>query len=157
MKKNFLFEFAGAVRAAQRLDVDLALAEGAFLGGGSCRGSRLLGESLCLVHGLDEQEQDKRHQQEVDDGGNEVAVCQNSGIFAFAEFDDPVCEVDPAGQCAEERHQNVIDEGIDDALEGTAYDNADCQVHYIAFGDERFELGNEFFQNSILPFFLIPG
>ena len=54
--------------AAHRLDRDLALAVGAHLGGGGCRCSRLCGLLVQGVDGLDDHEQHKGHDQEVDDG-----------------------------------------------------------------------------------------
>ena len=54
--------------AADGLDGDLALAEGAHLGGGLCRRGGCFGLFVQGVDGLDDHEQHEGHDQEVDDG-----------------------------------------------------------------------------------------
>ena len=144
-KRCLLFDLAGAVRAAGSVDVDLAEAVGALLGGGSGRLllGRLFGGGSRLVHRLDDAEQYNRHQQEVDHGGNEVAV----GDRCFSDGNGQMGEIKPAGDHAEKRHDNVIDEGIDDALESTADDHADGQIHHVALADEFFELRDKLFHS----------
>ena len=62
-------QLGGAVGAAHSLDGDLALAVGAFLGGGLLR----LFHGLLVQHidGLDGHEQHEGHDEEVDDGVEE--------------------------------------------------------------------------------------
>ena len=148
---NVLLEFAGAVRAARSLDIDLALAVRALLGGGGCRSLGLLSDVLRLVERFNDKEQNKRHQQEVDHCGNEISVGERCGVFLAAESDSPMGEIDSAGDRTEDRHNDVIDEGIHDALECAADDNTDCQIENIALADELFELFDKFFHD---PFFL---
>ena len=57
--------------AAHRLDGDLALAVGTHLGGGLCGSFRLSRLLVQGVDGLDDHEQHKGHDQEVDDGIDE--------------------------------------------------------------------------------------
>ena len=142
------------MRAAGGIDVDLAEAVGALLGCGSSGSfrSRLLHQILGLVDRLDNREEHKSHQQEVDNSGNEVAVGELSSVFTRAECDCPMGEIQTAEDGAENRHDDVVDEGVDNALECAADDNADCQIHHIAFADERFELGNKAFHDRVPSF-----
>lgn len=67
-----------AVRALRSLDVDLAHAVGALLGGGSRRLLRLLRLLGKGIDSLDKEEDDECHDDEIDDGADEVAVADDS-------------------------------------------------------------------------------
>ena len=62
------------------MDVDLRLAEGAFLGRGR-RGYRvaLQGHTVELVQSLDHEENHKSQDQEIDQGGDEAAIADHRG------------------------------------------------------------------------------
>jgi hypothetical protein len=54
-----------------------------------------------------------------------------------------VLEIDAAQKFADDGHQHVLDEGVDDFLEGTADDDADRQVDDIALHGEFLEFLNK--------------
>ena len=148
-QREDLFEFACAVRAAGGIDVDLAEAVGALFGGGSGRSflCRFFDRTLCFVNCLNHGEEHKGHQQEVDYGGDKVAVGKLRRILTFAERNGPVRKIKSSEQSAENRHDNVVHERVDNGLECTANDNADGQIHHVALADEFFKFGNEFFHD----------
>ena len=80
-------ELRSAVGAADSLDSDLALAVGAFLGGGLLR----LFHGLLVQHidGLDGHEQHEGHDEEVDDGVEESTDADAN----IADLDDDIREI----------------------------------------------------------------
>src|SRR5262249_33249816 len=57
------------------------------------------------------------------------------------ELDEPVAEVETAEDRADDRHDQVVHERIDDLAEGRADDDTDSEVHYVAFDCELPEFG----------------
>ena len=62
------------MRASGGADVDFGEAAGANLGGGLRLSLFLLAEGHDLVDSLDQQEDDQRHDQEVDNSGDEFTI-----------------------------------------------------------------------------------
>ena len=96
--------------AAGSLDGNFRLAVRADLGGGSfgLLGFGLFQLGLGSIHELDDPEQNKCHEQEVDNCGNEVA----EGDLGFADAERPLGEIRTAGDEAKNRHKDVIYEGV---------------------------------------------
>ena len=128
-----------------------------------------------------QQEDNERHKDEVDDGGNEgtilehadagflklfeggVAYCNGGGgndlsgdigtaleyffdnggghdLILGNEGDEQVREIKSAEQPADKRHDKVVDNGIDDALERSADDNGDGEIHNVTFQGKLLKL-----------------
>ena len=112
-----------AVRALRSLDVDLAHAVGALLGGGSRRLLRLLRLLGKGIDSLDKEEDDECHDDEIDDGADEVAVADDSrsrllslsqrAVFVAVKGDEPIREVDTLGGERDYRHKDVVDQRLD--------------------------------------------
>ena len=101
-----------------------------------------------LGDALDEQEHDQRCEQEVHDSLNEASVADGDvahSLYRGGDDDLEIGEVDAAENTADDRHKDVIDEGVDYRSERAAYDDADCQVEHIALGNEFFEFGYKLF------------
>ena len=70
-----LFDHRGAVRAARCVDVDLALTVRTFLCGRGCFGFLLvMSDRGKPVHSLHHGEDDDRHDEKIDDGGEEISI-----------------------------------------------------------------------------------
>ena len=122
--------------AADSLDSDLALAVGAFLGGGLLR----LFHGLLVQHidGLDGQKQYEGHDEEVDDG---VEKSTNADAN-IADRDDDVREIGVEEQ-ADDGGDDVVYQRVDDRGESRADDHTDCHVEHIAAHGEGFEFFKE--------------
>jgi trigger factor len=59
--------------------------------------------------------------------------------------DLPITEVQTAGENADDRHDDVVNNGSGDLTESTADDNTDSQVNHIAAHGKGFELVQELF------------
>src|SRR5690606_26897792 len=87
--------------------------------------------------------------QEIDDRGDEGAIGEDrrpglarggeAGELAVAEVHEEVGEVDPAGDDADDRVDQIGHQAGDDGGEGRADDDAHGHVHDIALGDEGFK------------------
>ena len=131
-------ELRSAVGAADSLDSDLALAVGAFLGGGLLR----LFHGLLVQHidGLDGHEQHEGHDEEVDDGVEESTDADAN----IADLDDDIREIGVEEQ-ADDGGDNVVHQRVDDGGEGRADDHTDCHIEHIAAHGKGFELIKELF------------
>lgn len=162
MKKSVscLFDHRGAVRAARCVDVDLALTERTFLCGRGCFGF-LIVMSDCSkpVHSFHQGEDNDRHDEEIDDGGQEASIGKDGDacflrggkrgkFLVAAELDEPVGKINAARDKADDRHDKIVYQGIDDRLERAADDNADCQIHDISAHDKCFKFVDKFLHNS---------
>lgn len=111
------------------------------------------------VQSTDDNKDTKSDNQEVYDVLDEVAVGDYGRGAAAEEIRNRDCEVFKFGTAANERddwHQNIIDEGSDDCRESTADDNADGEIHNVAFVDKFFEFieeGAVLFQKFRVEFF----
>ena len=129
-------ELRSAVGAADSLDSNLALAVGAFLGGGLLR----LFHGLLVQHidGLDGHEQHEGHDEEVDDGVEESTDADAN----IADLDDDIREIGVEEQ-ADDGGDDVVYQRVDDRGESRADDHTDCHVEHIAAHGESFELFKE--------------
>ena len=129
-------ELRSAVGAADSLDSDLALAVGAFLGGGLLR----LFHGLLVQHidGLDGHEQHEGHDEEVDDGVEESTDADAN----IADLDDDIREIGVEEQ-ADDGGDDVVYQRVDDRGESRADDHTNCHVEHIAAYGEGFELFKE--------------
>ena len=129
-------ELRSAVGAADSLDSDLALAVGAFLGGGLLR----LFHGLLVQHidGLDGHEQHEGHDEEVDDGVEESTDADAD----IADLDDDIREIGVEEQ-TDDGGDDVVYQRVDDRGESRADDHTDCHVEHIAAHGESFELFKE--------------
>ena len=129
-------ELRSAVGAADSLDSDLALAVGAFLGGGLLR----LFHGLLVQHidGLDGHEQHEGHDEKVDDGVEESTDADAN----IADLDDDIREIGVEEQ-ANDGGDDVVYQRVDDRGESRADDHTNCHVEYIAAHGEGFELFKE--------------
>ena len=103
-----------------------------------------------LVQLAQQQEQDKGHDQEIDDGIDEQAVIDGDGLGGLGggqgldagvalQHHEEIGEIHAAQRQADRRHHHVIDQRGDDAGEGRADDHTDRQVHDIAAHGEFLE------------------
>ena len=155
-----LFQHRRAVRAAGRVVGNLALAERADALGLGRSGFRLL---VDLVHRADDEEHAERGQDEVDDVLDEQAVVDRAdagrrgrlggNVAAAVERDEQAAEVDAAGQHADQRHEDVVDQRRGDRAERRADDDADGHVDHIAAHGERLEILEEFFHGYLSSLF----
>ena len=122
--------------AADSLDSDLALAVGAFLGGGLLR----LFHGLLVQHidGLDGHEQHEGHDEKVDDGVEESTDADAN----IADLDDDIREIGVEEQ-ADDGGDDVVYQRVDDRGESRADDHTNCHVEHIAAHGEGFELFKE--------------
>ena len=141
-----LFELGCAVGAAGGVNGDLTLAVGADLRGGLGRFGRrcfMLDMALQEAHELvDDEEDDERYDQEVQYLRKERTVLENGCagrlglseriVVVAVERDEQVAEIDAAGENADERHDEVIDERCHNGAERSADDNTDCHIDHIA-------------------------
>ncbi len=92
------------------------------------------------VDGLDHQEDDECHQDEVDDGGQKGAQTQSYGSRDLLvpihngglQDDIQLAQVDAADDQTDQRHEHIVDQGGGDFAEGGAQHHADGHVQYIA-------------------------
>src|SRR5690606_28461332 len=92
-----------------------------------------------VVHAFDHQENDPGQNQEVDDDGYEVPISQNGALLtrgfqrvggnAGGERQEIVGKVETSEDSADDGHDDVVGQGLNDEAERTADDYADCQVH----------------------------
>ena len=131
-------ELRSAVGAADSLDSNLALAVGAFLGGGLLR----LFHGLLVQHidGLDGHEQHEGHDEEVDNGVEKGAHADAH----IADLDDDIREIGVEEQ-ADDGGDDVVHQRVDDGGEGRADDHTDCHIEHIAAHGKGFELIKELF------------
>ena len=145
------------------LDGDLGFAVRANLG--RRRGGLVVAvaQRIDAIHSAHEQEDDESHDQEIDDGGEEGAVIEGGGagflgggeggVSRTVKRDEPVGEIDAAGDKGNDRHDQVGNKGIDDGFESGADDHADCHIDHITAVDkisELFEKLLHFFVSFIL-------
>ena len=71
-----LFKNGSAVRASGRVDRDVRLTEGALLRGRSLGSLLLLANARCLVHCLNDAENNKGSDQEINDCGDKATICK---------------------------------------------------------------------------------
>src|SRR5579862_6062183 len=117
-------------------------------------GGRLFGLSMHFIRRLNDEEKHESHDEEVDDGGEKRPVVQRHGFIrcglgrgpinrarslAFLEHKEHVVEVGPAQQ-ADDRIDDVLDQGGHDPGERCADDDADGQVEHVSLGDELTKL-----------------
>ena len=80
----------------------------------------------------DEEIDDGGHQEERDEGVEEVAVGDNSSV----DVQDKVGEVRLADYGSDEGRDDVFDDRIDDGGECSTDDDGDCEIEYVATQDE---------------------
>lgn len=128
------------MRAACGVDGDLALAVGADL-----RFRRFLHGSFLLPaerHDLLYKNKDhERNDQKIEHLREERAVLEHRrarglrfgerGVGIPVEREKKIAEVDPAGQHADERHDDVVDERCDDLPERAADNDADRHIDHV--------------------------
>ena len=128
------------MRAAGRLDVDLAHAEGALLGGGSRGSFFLLLHILGLVESLDDREEDQRGQQEFHHNGKERNQASDETCSAVLQL----------RQCFQNRRQENVDHGGNDLVERAAQNHGHSQFKYVALKREFLELFHQLLHNPYL-------
>ena len=126
--------------AADCLDGDFALAVGAHLGGGLCRGLGLGGLFVQGVDGLDDHEQHKCHDEEIDDGVDERADADGH----IANVDADIREVRIEEQ-ADGGVDDIIDQRVHDGCERRADDHTNCHVQHVAAHGKGFEFFQKLF------------
>src|SRR5690606_26897940 len=91
----------------------------------------------------DDQKPDHRvYENTVVDGGCPGFPCGSQrGILGSREIDVVLGKIDAAHEVAYGRHEDVVDERIDDRGESRAYDDSDGQIDDVAAGNELLELG----------------
>ena len=145
---NGLRELRGAVRAARGVDGDLTLAVGADLRFRRFRSGRFLFPAK--RHDLLYKEEDhKRHDQKIEHLREERAVLEHRrtrglrfgerGVGIPVEREKEIAEVDPAGQHADERHDDVVDERRYDLPERAADNDADRHIDHVSLYGEVLE------------------
>ena len=69
-----------------------------------------------------------------------LAGCgERGGIDVRAQWQEVVREVEPAEDCADDRHDKIVDDGVDDLAESGTDNNTHGKVHDIAAGNEGFK------------------
>ena len=101
-----------------------------------------------LVDGLDYQEDDERHQNKVEDGGQERTQPQRhrggdhlAGLVQhlWLQHDVQLTQIDAADEQPDQGHEHVVDQRGGDLAEGGADDHADGHVHHVAAHGKLFE------------------
>ena len=119
------------MRTANRMNGDFGFAEGTFF-------FRLFlhflfrVQALKLVKLADYKEYDKTDHQEIDKLSQKCAVIDGGGIFAASKNDPEIIKIDFAGKYAQQRHENVVDQGAYDAGKGASDYHAYGQVYHIS-------------------------
>ena len=129
-----------AVRAFYGLERNFAAAERARFGGRLSVCFGLLAEAGQLVDRLEQTEQHERHNEEVDDRGNECTVAQ----LDRAEHKYKAAQIGAAEQ-TDDRIDKVFGQRGDNAGESAADDHTDGHVHHVAAQREGFELFDKLF------------
>ena len=88
-----------------------------------------------LVYGLHHQEDAESHDYKVDDRSQKVTE-QDVLIAVDRDPEAEACAADTGN----ERIDDILGESGNDITEGSTDDNADGQIHYVAFKSERLEL-----------------
>ena len=107
------------------------------------------------VGGADEEEDDEGEDQEVDHHGDELAPAEyrDSGGFQIGiarrialeavgnppEQHEIIAEIEPAENCPDDRHDDVVGEAGDDRSKGGADHHRDREVEDVAARNERLE------------------
>ena len=135
------------MRASGCIYRDLALAERTDLRGWSLCRLRFLEGIVSLVDSLDDHEQDKGNQQELDDILDEAAVGKHSGtgilrsvqtcVVFTVQCDEHAGKVDLSSCNRYDRHDDVVDQRIDDGAECAADDDTDSHIDDVS---ARYEL-----------------
>src|SRR5260370_948360 len=113
---------------------------------GRLRGLRL----LQLGQSSNRKEQDSRDEQEIDDDGEEVAPSQHGPLLLGVrqcrggdlqrQGDEIVREVEPAGDRADDRHDDVADERTHDGAECRSDDHANGEIDHVAAQGKLLEI-----------------
>ena len=106
------------------------------------RGSDCRGLGVNMPGGAHEQKDDERHDEEIGDRVEELAVSENgcagrsrggeSGVVLSVETDVEFLEIHLAEEETDGRHDYVADHGGDDCAEGCAYDDRHGEIEEIA-------------------------
>src|SRR5262245_17219268 len=120
-----------------------------FFGWRGCRRRRrrrLLAHPGRNLHHL---EQDEGDDQEIDKHGNEIAIGkyrallpgrhQRRRVNRGRQANKVVAEVEATENRPDDRHDQIVDDGVDDLAKGGANDDADGQIERIAFECEFLE------------------
>ena len=101
------------------------------------------------IDALDGQEQHPRDDQEVDHQSDEITPGQDGALLSGVgergrghfrrQRDEIVGKIEPAGDGADQRHDNVVDQRIDDRPECGADDDADGKIDDVAAHGEFLE------------------
>ena len=141
LRSPLFFRLIGtAVCTLDSLDRNFAAAERARFGGRRSGCFGLLAEAGQLVDRLEQTEQHERHNEEVDDRGNERTVAQ----LDRAEHKYKAAQIGAAEQ-TDDRIDKVFGQQGDNAGESAADDNTDRHVHHVAAQREGFELFDKLF------------
>ena len=132
------------MRAFYRIDVDLGFAVRTFLGGGGCFRFRPAEHIDALYYHKNGKSDDQKLDHGLDKGtvsknGGRCLGCIQSGIGLAVQCDEEIGEIYLTGSETDDRHQDVIDERVDDVAERSADNDTDCHIHDIAAHDEFFE------------------
>ena len=154
------FQHRSAVRAARGGRRDFREAVGALLDGRLCRFGRLFAAVAQAQQRAGYKEQHPGHDEEIDDGRDERAVGKHRragrlglferGVGVAVQGDEQLGEVEPAGEQADERHDDVVDERGDDGVERCADDHADGKVKRVALYGKGAEFPKGFLHGVLL-------
>ena len=101
------------------------------------------------VHEPDDQEEDERHDHEIDEQGQEISPRQH-GTLLFGldqgvgrhlgrQRNEVIGKIEPARHRADDRHQDIPDQRLNDAAEGGPDDDADREINDISAQREFLE------------------
>ena len=135
------------MRAARRLDIDLAAAERTRFGYRRRGGFLAAAKTFNFVNTFDDQEYNESHDQKIDDRGDKRAVLDGRAVdtkHVIVEIGSP--------EKTDNRRDDVLGQGGDETGEGTADQNADGKVEHIAPESEGFEFLQKLFHGIFLHF-----
>ena len=89
------------------------------------------GNDQKLDHGLDKGA--------VSENGSRCLRCLQGGVGLAVQGDEKIGKVNLSGGDADDRHKDIVYQGIDDVAEGSADNDTDSHIHDIAAHDEFFE------------------
>ena len=123
--------------ATGRVKSNIALAEGALLGGGGCGSGLFLADLHQCVDSLQKNEEDEGGQNEVDDCGEKSGGGGTEGVYPGLPL--------PGEECGQKRLDEVGGQRGNDGSESTADDDADRHIQYVSAEGEFFEIFEKLF------------
>lgn len=142
-------QFRGAVRTADGVNGNLALAEGADLSGGGDGGffDFLFAQAMQGIQNLNQGEQYNGNDKEVQDGHDESAILEHSTVDGKGQGAEILSHQD-----TDKGRNQIVDQGVYDSLERSADHDTDCHVNYAAAVDEFLKFCDDFFHNLYTSF-----